>query len=112
MTLKNNSLSSWNITKGIVFRFLFSYLVLCIWPFPLYFIPFSWYVLQPVQGVFQQMTHAVGPLLLGKYYVNADAVTGSDTSYKYAQTFVFLMIATASTLVWSIADRKRWTYEK
>jgi uncharacterized membrane protein YphA (DoxX/SURF4 family) len=112
MDLEKNSSSRWNFTKGVVFRFLFSYLVLCIWPFPLYFIPFSGYVLQPIQGFFEQITDAVGPLLLGKYYMHSSMIASSDTSYRYAQTFVSLMLATTSTLIWSIIDRRRWTYEK
>lgn len=112
MDLEKNSSSRWNFTKGVLFRFLFTYLVLCIWPFPLYFIPFFWYVVQPIQGLFEQITNAVGPLLLGKYYIHSSLLASSDTSYKYTQTFVFLVLATASTLIWSIIDRRRWAYEK
>jgi len=112
MDLEKNSPLRWNFTKGILFRFVFSYLVLCIWPFPLYFIPYSWYVYQPIQRLFGLMANAVGPLLLGKYYLYSSMIASSDTSYRYALTFVFLMLATASTLIWSVIDRRRWAYEK
>lgn len=111
MDLQKDSLSHWNPTKAILFRFLFAYLVLFIWPFPFYFIPFSGYVFQPIQDLFAQMTHAVGPWLLGKYYIQTSQVASSDTSYSYAHTFVFLMLAAASTLIWSVIDRRRWVYE-
>ena len=113
MNAEKNAPSGWHLPKAILFRFLFSYLVIYIWPFPWLFIPYSWTVLGPLQGLFARLTNAVGPLLLGKDYVASTALWASgDTSYRYVQTFVVLMLALICTIVWSLVDRRRWVYEK
>lgn len=105
--------SSRDIAKGIFFRFLFSYLVLYIVPFPLYFIPFSNYVVAPIGTLFATVTDTVGPWLLGKQYYHPDIVTGSgDSSFKYTQSFIFLILAAIATVVWYVIDRKRFDYKK
>ncbi len=108
-----NTPSNWNLAKRISFRFFFSYLVLYIWPFPLYFIPYSYVVLQPLAGVFDRIVGWTGPIVLGKYYFHSTVMTGSgDTSHRYAQAFVMLVIATVITVAWSSFDRKRSSYPK
>lgn len=107
------SFSSRDAAKGILFRFMFSYLVLCIVPFPLYLIPFSNYVIAPIGTLFTHVTDAIGPWLLGKQYYHPDALTGSgDTSFRYTQAFIFLMLAIIATVVWAVIDRKRFEYKK
>jgi hypothetical protein len=113
MDIEQNSLPYWNLPQRIVFRFLFAYLVLYILPFPLYYIPFSWYVIGPLQQLFAQLVDTLGPLLIGKYYMHFHTMTGSgDTSYSYATAFLLVLLAAVITLVWSLVDRERVAYGK
>ncbi len=112
MDIEQNSLPHWNLSQRIVFRFLFAYLVLYILPFPLYYIPFSWYVLGPLHQLFAQLVEATGPLLIGKYYTPLHATGAGDTSFSYTSIFILLLLATVVTLMWSFLDRKRLAYGK
>jgi len=97
----------------IGFRFIFSYLVLYTFAFPFYYIPYSWYVLEPVNYLYTYLTDWMGALLFGESYNVFNPDTGSgDTSYKYAQAVVFLMLALIATVVWSVIDRDRPGYRK
>ncbi|HEY5747987.1 MAG TPA: hypothetical protein VIU12_18080 [Chryseolinea sp.] len=112
MDIEQNSRPHWNLPQRIVFRFLFSYLVLYILPFPLYYIPFSGYVFTPLHSLFAQLVETAGPLLFGKYYTPFHATGAGDTSFSYATACILLLLATVVTLGWSFLDGKRLAYGK
>lgn len=108
-----NSFSYWNLTRSIIFRFVFAYSVLYIWPFPLYYIPFSGYIFEPIATLLGYAADVVGPLLIGETYTHVTDITGSgDSSFNYIQVFVCLVLAVTIALIWSLVDRKRFLYER
>lgn len=104
--------SSKNQPYRVFFRFIFCYLVLFIWPFPFEYLPFSGVILAPVNSLQVQLADWVGPVLLGKQYTPPHITGSGDTSFRYTQVFIFLVMALLAALVWSIADRKRISYKK
>lgn len=97
--------------RMIGFRFVFCYLVLYIWPFPFQYIPFVGYILNPINTFFSHLTDTVGgPALFGDAYVASHPTGSGDTSYNYAQSFLFLAVALVAGLLWTAFDRKRTSY--
>lgn len=106
----------WPLPKKILFRFFFIY-------FLLYVSPWSWVGILP--GV---------NYLLGFYYNVVEALTtkanfyffqvfniknvhpvsngSGDTSYSWAQNYLFLSIAAIGCIIWTILDRKRKGYRQ
>ena len=113
MDAEFNAPSRWPFVKRIAFRFFFTYFVLYIWPFPVYFIPYSYYVTQPLSEIFNRVVAKAGPVFLGQNYYHNPAMNGSgDTSHQYAQVFLLLIITSIITLIWSVLDRRRQIYSK
>lgn len=102
----------WGPLQRTLFRFLFSYLVLYNFPFPLKVIPVYGEVLD---GSYKEIWYAVVPWV-GKHVLGVVArnhPTGSgDTAYNYVLVFCFLILALAATAVWTLLDRRRANYAR
>jgi hypothetical protein len=106
---------AWGPVRRVLFRFLFSYLVLYNFPFPLSFIPVYGGVLD---DSYKEILHTAVPWV-GKHVLGVKALhhpTGSgDTAYDYVLLFCFLILALAATAVWTLLDRRRvhyaWLYQ-
>lgn len=98
--------SLWGPAKKVFFRFLFAYLVLFNFPFPLYYIPY-------VNIAYSRIWGPVVPWV-GMHVFNASITTrgGSDSIYSYVQVFCFLVLSIAATLIWTLLDRKRRNYAR
>jgi uncharacterized membrane protein YphA (DoxX/SURF4 family) len=97
----------------IAFRFVFSYFVIYIAPFPLHFIPYVGYGIQPFRKLFFAATEQFGRLIFGAGYVLPPESTGSgDTMHNYVQLLFLVLIAAVATISWSALDSKRNNYEK
>jgi hypothetical protein len=106
-------MTSWNVTMRIIFRFGFIYFLLYIFPFPLGRIPFT----EIIQGLYHEAwlgpVNWVGKNVLSIPYEITILPNGSgDTTYNYVLIFIFLVIAIAGTIIWTILDYKRTHYEK
>ena len=99
----SESATDWGATKRFLFRFLFAYFVLYIFPFPVERIPAKdfWNAFVPWVGrhVFQ-VEITVRPNGSG------------DTTYNYVQVFCYLVMAVGTAAIWSLLDRKRLQYER
>lgn len=102
----------WNLSAKITFRFFFVYFILYALPFPLGWLPFTggvwpWYA----NLWFEPIVWAGKNLLSLDYEITVMPNGSGDTTYNYVQIFLIGIITVASTLIWSVLDRKRANYE-
>ena len=95
-TYKDN----WSFFNKISFRFLFIYFVsYCLSGF--------------IGATLESPVRWIADNIFSISYEFSSKATGSgDTTYKYIQTFLFFCIALFGTLIWSLLDRKRKSYNK
>jgi uncharacterized membrane protein YphA (DoxX/SURF4 family) len=103
----------WHLTKRIAFRFAFSYFVLYNLPFPVEQLPFSDSLMQQYNNLWQAIVPWVGKHLLHLSYDITVFQNGSgDTTYNYVQVLCMLALAAAATVIWSVLDRRRFSYQQ
>ncbi len=96
------------ISRRVWMRFLSLYLLL-------YLIHVQYIVtsLPGVNTVWLWLTTQTGRLLKGGSYANDIHATGSgDTLYHFVSVFTCLLLAVAITLIWSLADSRRRSFER
>ncbi|MFI5133345.1 MAG: hypothetical protein ACHQEB_03360 [Chitinophagales bacterium] len=114
MNLPNQpTVPAWPFWQKILFRFFFIFLLLLIAP---------WTWLDEIPGVekvtryyYQLMDWAVNTANANLFHVRKVLVplNGSgDTSYGWAQLWLFLSLAFVGCLIWSVVDRKRNSYKQ
>src|SRR4051812_9596653 len=102
----------WGPVPRALFRFLFSYLVLYNFPFPLNVIPVYGEVLdQSYKEIWYAVVPWVGKHVLGVVARNHPTGSG-DTAYNYVLLFCYLILALAATAVWTLLDRRRANYAR
>ncbi|HEY2292397.1 MAG TPA: hypothetical protein VGM86_17000 [Thermoanaerobaculia bacterium] len=103
---------AWGPVQRALFRFLFSYLVLYNFPFPLTVIPVYGEVLdESYKEIWHRVVPWVGEHVLG--VVARSHPTGSgDTAYNYVLVFCYLILALAATAVWTLLDSRRANYAR
>lgn len=94
----------WNVSRKIIFRFASAY-ILC------------YIVLQEIMEksgtFFDPLIRWTAKNMLHISYPITIMPNGSgDTTYNYVQEFLFLIISLIACVIWSLADRKRSTYNK
>ena len=102
---------AWSPAKRIAFRFLFSYFVLYIFPFPLEYVPF----LEKVMGFYQTFQDSLVTWVGRTVFhvtITVQPNGSGDTTWNYVQLFLYGVLALASTVVWSILDRRRTQYAR
>lgn len=101
----------WPLWQKVVFRFFFIYLALWITPWSwLDRIPFVSVVTQFYSKLVDWAVYTANAHL---FQVKKELVpiNGSgDTSYGWAMTYLFLLLALVGCIVWSVVDRKRQSY--
>lgn len=103
----------WHPARRAAFRFVFSYLVLYIIPFPIEYLPFSGSLIQQYTNLWQAIVPWVGKHVLRLSYDITVFQNGSgDTTYNYVQVLCFLALAVAATAIWSMLDRRRQSYDR
>jgi uncharacterized membrane protein YphA (DoxX/SURF4 family) len=105
------SVPAWGPVQRVLFRFLFSYLVLYNFPFPLNAIPVYGEILDESS---REIWHVVAPWV-GEHVFGVEvrfrAGSGrGDSTYGYVLIFCYLILALAATAVWTLLDRKRRNY--
>ena len=109
------STAPWPLWLRIVFRFVFSFLVLYILPFPLSTISEAFPRTSYLVRWYRQMWHALVPwvgahiLHLSKPITYYPAGSGDKTS-DYVQLLCFTVIAVVATAIWMLFDRRRKQY--
>ncbi|MGH9864915.1 MAG: hypothetical protein ACRD4H_05805, partial [Candidatus Acidiferrales bacterium] len=101
----------WSLANRIAFRFVFSYLILYIFPFPFGSYPGRVYPFP----AYDKMWYAFVPWV-GKHILHLrNAITvfpagSGDTTFNYVQLLCFVVLAAVATIVWTLLDRKRAEY--
>ena len=103
--------AKWSQVSLIAFRFFFVYFVLHLFPFPWYFIPYSWTLFQPLSEL-----HSNFVQLIAQNIFNVDPTVinsgSSDAAVKYVGMVCLLGYSLVATVIFSVMDRKRNDYEK
>ncbi len=107
-------LSYWNHWKKIAFRFLFAYFVLYTLPGPQPLLPWVGdFIVKAYTSLWDAIVPWVGKHVLRIGYDIPVALTGSgDRVYDWVQNLCFLVLAVIATVVWTVADRRRFHYER
>ncbi|MEM7187141.1 MAG: hypothetical protein AAF466_10825 [Bacteroidota bacterium] len=105
--------TSWNLFQRITFRFFFIYLVLYIFPFPLYYIP----GLSVLGGYYSSMMDSLivwsGSAIFGITETIDSSPNGSgDRLYSFVAIYTSLLLSLVGCIIWSVIDRKRKSYAK
>jgi len=99
--------AGWSAPGRIAFRLLFVYLFLYNFPFPAGLVPGTQWLADLVDRGLQVAVAWTGTYVLGLAQPPLEHPTGSgDTLFSYVALVVFVLIAVAVTLVWSILDRR------
>jgi hypothetical protein len=95
---------AWSPASRVLFRFLFAYLVLYIFPFPVDRGP-----TEADLNFWKDLVPSVGRQV---FHVEATVhPTGSgDTAFDYVRVFCIAVLATVAATIWTLSDRKRATY--
>lgn len=106
------SVPAWGPVERALFRFLFSYLVLYNFPFPLNVIPVYGEILkESYLEIWKVVAPWVGEHVFGveiRYRLSGSG----DTTYNYVQVFCYLILALAATAVWTLLDSRRANYAR
>ena len=103
----------WSTAKRIGFRFVFSYFVLYLFPFPLGLIPGSWNPARFWSQLDQWMSLWTETHLFGLAKPVPIVPTGSgDTMAQWASQVNWILLALGATIVWSLLDRRRREYAR
>ena len=105
----NEFATEWGPARRILFRFVFVYFILYIFPFPLNAIPGLENVVKPYGELWNAIVPRVGKLLFGVTITVFPNGSG-DTTYNYVQVFCLFLIAVTVAAIWTVLDRKRISY--
>ncbi|HET9225635.1 MAG TPA: hypothetical protein VFR31_03145, partial [Thermoanaerobaculia bacterium] len=95
-----------------LFRFVFCYLVLYNFPFPLDKIPVYGQILdEGYMEIWQAVVPWVGEHLLGMQ-IRFRASGSGDSTYSYVLLLCFLILALTATVIWTLLDRRRTDYAR
>jgi hypothetical protein len=104
--------SAWSLVHRVMFRFVFSFLALAVFPFP--FNSFGGNVYPT--GFYERMWFAATSWLCERVLHLPTAPSGAatllllDNTNGYVELLSFLVLATLATIVWTLLDRKRPDY--
>jgi hypothetical protein len=105
--------SNWPLFRKVLFRFFFIYLLLQAAPWLwLYPIPGASFVLDYYNKFIDWMVEAANANLFHIRKVLVRPMGSGDTSWNWAQQWLFVCIALAGCLIWSILDNKRKNYKE
>src|SRR5882762_10141492 len=101
--------TDWSLTKRIFFRFAVAFFLLINFPAPLDLIPSKWFT-----HVVTVMTDAPVRAAARLLHVSVDIrPNGSgDTTYNWVNLLCAAVAAVVITIIWSILDRRRRSYDK
>ncbi len=111
--MANADAPRWSLSLRIGFRFAFIYFLLYCAPFPLTSIPYADQTGQWVDGFWHVVVPWVAAHLLHLPRPITIFENGSgDTTYNWVQVGCFLIAASLTTVIWSVLDRKRTSYDR
>ncbi len=107
------AVNSWSVMQKLLFRFFAAYFFIYILPFPVGFIPLTDSLNTWLNGFWDVLVPWAGKNMLHVGYPISVKPNGSgDTTYNYVQLFLFVVFAIIAAIIWSVADRKRKSYDR
>ncbi len=107
------AINNWSFTQKFLFRFFAAYFFLYIFPFPAGDIPFLDFLYSWYQILWELIVPWTGKNILHISYPITVKPNGSgDTTFNYVQLFLFAVFALIAAITWSMADRKRKSYDR
>jgi len=105
--------ASWHLTKKILFRFVFVYLIFYCFPFPLDSFDFTKPIARPYYNFFDWLISAISNKW---FHIRAEPQFDmfdkfDDSNYGLAFIYLNLVISGVVTIVWSFADKRKNNYE-
>lgn len=101
----------WSLAHRVIFRFVFSYLLLYIFPFPFGSFPGSVWQFSSYDKLWRALVPWFGRHILQLRSAITIFPNGSgDTTFNYVQLLVFVLIAAVATIGWTLLDRQRSDY--
>ncbi len=97
---------AWGAAKRLLFRFAFVYLILYNLPFPLSALPGERPISQGYDGLWAPLVVWTGKHLF-HVAITVRPNGSGDTTFNYVQVFLYLVLAAAAALVWTLLDRRR-----
>jgi hypothetical protein len=101
----------WSPGKRFLFRFVFSYFALYLFPFPLDLVPWPIPGLELYGGFWRSFVPRLGKQLF-HLEITVFPNGSGDTTFNYLQILCYLALALAATLVWTLLDRRRLEYTR
>lgn len=108
----NNDAPAWGPVKRFLFRYVFAYFFLLIFPFPLNVIPGVQALMQPYQGFWDAMVPSIGARMFDVQITDVTPNGSGDRTYDYVLVFCYAVLALIAAVCWTILDRRRRNYER
>jgi hypothetical protein len=104
--------AAWGKGTLIGFRFFFVYFMLYIIPFPLSLVPGVAEAFGPLTELTLKFFEFLARTIVTQDYKMPSPNGSGDTTINYVQLFVFVIVSSLATIVWSVVGRKRSNHEK
>jgi hypothetical protein len=106
------AVNHWSFRKKLLFRFFAAYFFIYILPFPAGYIPYTDVLTTWYSKIWDALVPWTGKYVLHINYPITVQPNGSgDTTYNYVQLFLCAVFALSVAIIWSVADRKRKSYD-
>src|SRR5258706_4967931 len=106
------AVNHWSFTQKLFFRFFAAYFFILLFPFPVGYIPFTDSINTWFNSFWDDLVPWAGKYILHVSYPITIKPNGSgDTTYNYVLLFLVAIFAFIAAFIWSIADRKRKSYD-
>lgn len=105
--------TQWPLWQKIIFRFFFIYFILYTAPWTwIGLIPVKWLykIVEPVDKFMDWLVNMSNAKIFHSYPVLVPFNGSGDTSYGFVQLKLFLLLAFAGCIIWSLLDRRRSNY--
>ena len=103
-------ITPWGTPTRIAFRFVFFYFLLYNVGTFIDLFPFTDYIAQKYEGLWQAVIPWIGSHMLHLAPITIFTNGSGDTTYDYVKTLTLVVIAVLATMGWSILDRRRREY--
>jgi hypothetical protein len=106
------AVNHWSFTQKLLFRFFAAYFFIYVFPFPVGYIPFTDSLSTWFNNFWDPMVFWAGKNILHiGYSIDVKPNGSGDTTYNYVQLFLVAVFAIIAAVIWSIADRRRKSYD-
>lgn len=107
-----NDAPEWGPVKRLLFRFIFVYFLLFIFPFPLNVVPGAGVIVKPYQDFWNSIVPSIGARVFDVQITDVEPTGSGDKTYDYVLVFCHAFVALVAAVCWTILDRRRRNYSR